>query len=312
MSLKALQLFLIVAQAASLRQAAQRLNMTPTALRRQIDSLEYYFGSELIDRNAGGISLTEAGQLLLGQAARILNDIAVTRTQIDDLKQLKRGTVRIQAGGAIVAELLVPTICTVHEQYPNLRFHVFESRASGLVEALTDGGIDLVVSLFTPETAQSFVSHSIQLRHSVIVSTDHPLACRPHVTINELACHALAIPDESFGVRRELNRAARARGVTLDPAFVTGSLVMQKEVAMRGMAALVLPPECCRREIQDGLLCAIPIQPANAISARLDLCSLPQRRKSFACQALFDALAQQMRIGFAAGALERVHEVSRA
>ena len=68
MQIRALQVFVELARSDSIRQAAQRCNLAPTAVSRQIDRLEYFFRTELIDRSAAGIRLTEAGRLLAERA----------------------------------------------------------------------------------------------------------------------------------------------------------------------------------------------------------------------------------------------------
>jgi len=189
-----------------------------------------------------------------------------------------------------LAEFLVPVVCDLRQRYPGLRFHLRESRVSDLFSALAEQSADIAVSIFTPESARGFVSWRCDVDHAVIVAPGHPLAACGAVGMAQLAAQALAIPDETYGVRRRLERAAVAAGVVLDPVFVTGSLVAQKELAMRGMAALVLPPVCCRREIASGQLVAVPLAPMASIATSIDLCSLPGRRLPFAAVALRDGL----------------------
>jgi len=290
MQVRALELFVTLSACASLRQAAQKLGMTPTALGRQLDSLEYYFGMELIDRSASGVRLTEAGAVLAQRASATVNDLRTTRALLDDLRGLQRGCVTVQAAGAMLAEFLVPVVCELHQRYPGIRFHIRESRVSDLFSALSDLSADIAVSIFTPDTARSFVTWQCDVGHAVIVSPDHALAGHDVVTMEVLARQALAVPDDTYGVRRRLEQAAARAQVALDPVFVTGSLVAQKELAIRGMAALVLPPVCCRREIASGLLVAVPLEAGAAISTAIDLCALPGRRLPFAAQALGEGL----------------------
>ena len=80
----------------------------------------------------------------------------------------------------------------------------------------------------------------------------------------------------------------------LDPVFVTGSLDMQKELALRGTAVLVLPPLCCSREIAAGALVAVPLEAGSTIATSLDLCRAPNRALSFAARALLAILEHTM------------------
>lgn len=290
MHVRALQIFVELARSDSIRQAAQRLNITPTTVSRQIDALELYFGTELIDRSSAGIRLTEAGRLLMGRSRLISNEIQITVALVDDLRGLQRGRATIRAGGAVVAGWLAPVIRDLHNEYPGLRFHVDVASAADVFSGVNDGLADLGVTIFSPENNEAMICHSRPVGHSVIVGPTHPFASLSSVSMPELARAALAIPDGSFGLRRKLERVAQASGVQLDPTFETGSLDLQKELAMFGSTALILPPLCCKREIALGLLVAVPLADESKIETTLDTCRAPNRALPFAAQKLLQSL----------------------
>ena|SRR5689334_7153299 len=290
MHVRALQIFVELARSDSIRQAAQRLNITPTTVSRQIDALELYFGTELIDRSSAGIRLTEAGRLLVGRARLISSEIQITEALVDDLRGLQRGRATIRAGGAVVAGWLAPVIRDLHNEYPGLRFHVDVASAAEVFSGVNDGLADLGVTIFSPENNEAMICHSTPVSHAVIVGPTHPFACRGLISMPELARAALAIPDSSFGLRRKLECVAQGSGVQLDPIFETGSLDLQKELAMLGSTALILPPLCCKREIALGLLVAIPLSDESKIETSLDICRAPNRALPFAAQKLLQTL----------------------
>lgn len=297
MQVRALEVFVELARADSIRQAAQRLNLAPTAVTRHIDQLEYYFRAKLIDRTPGGIVLTEAGRLLAQRAQGLMTEAEATRTLIDDLRGLQRGQATIRAAGAVVTGLLAPVLCDLHAHYPGLRFRIDVASARDVFSAVANGLADLGVTIFPPEAdshGRVLVCHSSLVSHAVIVSPSHAFAQLASISMKMLCTQPLAIPDAAFGVRQKLERIARAAGLRLDPVFVTGSLDLQKELAMRGAAALVLPPLCCAREIASGLLVAVPLAGDSAIATSLDVCRAPDRTLTFAAQALLGALVERL------------------
>jgi DNA-binding transcriptional LysR family regulator len=291
MHVRALKTFVELARSDSIRQAAQHLNITPTAVSRQIDQLEYFFRTELIDRTSAGIQLTEAGRLLVERAQLIANEIQITQALIDDLRGLQRGCATIRAGGAVVAGLLAPVVHDLHDRYPGLRFHIDVANAGDVFSGVNDGLADPGVTIFSPEGNRLMICHSRPVSHAVVVGASHPFAALTSISMQELAQVPLAIPDATFGVRQNLERIARASGVVLDPAFETGSLDLQKELAILGSAALILPPLCCSREIVSGLLTAIPLADDSRIETSLDICRAPNRALPFAAQQLLKLLA---------------------
>ncbi len=294
MQMRALEVFVEVARSNSIRQAANRLGVTPTSITRHIDHLEYYFRTKLIDRSSNGVGLTEAGQLLGERARSIVVDAETTRALIDDLRGLQRGTATIRASGAVVASLLSPVLCDLHARYPGLRFHVDVASAGDVVSAVADGTADLGLTMFAPENTKAVICQSFRISHAAIMSPRHRLAHLPNLSMQQLAREKLAIPDFSFGVRTRLDQVARNAGARLDPVFVTGSLALQIELAIRGAAVLVLPPLACQREIDSGLLVAVDLADGSAVETSLDLCKSPNRTLTFTAQTLLQALAEHI------------------
>ena len=72
MNLRALMYFDEVVRTNSMRAAAENLNVAATAVSRQIENLEEYFGAQLVERTNRGIRLTAAGRLLAERAGRTL------------------------------------------------------------------------------------------------------------------------------------------------------------------------------------------------------------------------------------------------
>jgi DNA-binding transcriptional LysR family regulator len=75
MQLRALMYFDELVRTSSMRQAAENLNVAPTAISRQIENLEYHFGAPLVERSARGVKLTAAGELLAARAGRTLREL---------------------------------------------------------------------------------------------------------------------------------------------------------------------------------------------------------------------------------------------
>ncbi len=96
-----------VARAGSIRKAAEHLNLTASALNRRVMDIEEELGTLLFERRPRGVRLTSAGELFLGLARRHLSDTERMRSQIEELKGLRRGVVRI-AGSQALAHSFLP------------------------------------------------------------------------------------------------------------------------------------------------------------------------------------------------------------
>ncbi len=295
MQIRALIYFDELVRTNSMRQAAENLNVAPTAISRQIENLEYHFGTPLVERSARGIKLTAAGELLAERAGRTLRELDHVHQLIEDLKGLQRGTVSIYANGASVASILAPALAEFSLRYPRLRFEVTITSARSAIEAVKNAEADIAVTLFAPPLSGTQVRLRSELIYDVIAASSHPLAAASEITLDEIASHALAVPDRSFGARQAFDALFEREGLRLDPVFETGSLEMQKELVLRGAAITMLPALTVQREIEAGQLVARPVAGGMGVRTPVDLCVAPDRQLSFAAGKLLDFIERFMR-----------------
>ncbi|MBB3460946.1 LysR family transcriptional regulator [Rhizobium sp. BK377] len=294
MQIRALMYFDELVRTNSMRQAAENLNVAPTAISRQIENLEYHFGAPLVERSARGVKLTAAGELLAARAGRTLRELDHVQQLIEDLKGLQRGRVNIYANGATVANLLAPALAEFSLKYPKLRFAVTITSARAAIEAVNSAEADIAVTLFAPMSGTKVRLRS-EIAYDLITSPRHPAAARPDIPLKELADYALALPDQSFGFRQAFDALFEKEGLSLDPVFVTSSLEMLKELVLSDAAVTLLPALTVRREIEAGQLRAIPLAGKTSIRTHVDLCVAPDRQLSFAATKLLDFIERFMR-----------------
>ncbi|NTH10724.1 LysR family transcriptional regulator [Agrobacterium rhizogenes] len=295
MQIRALIYFDELVRTNSMRQAAENLNVAPTAISRQIENLEYHFGTPLVERSARGVKLTAAGELLAVRAGRTLRELDHVHQLIEDLKGLQRGRVSVYASGATVANLLAPALAEFSLRYPKLRFEVTITSARSAIEAVNGAEADIAVTLFAPPLSGTKVRLRSEISYDVIAATGHPLAVRKEVSLVELAAHSLAVPDRSFGARQAFDALFEREGLVLDPVFESSSLEMQKELVLRGAAITMLPALTVQREIQAGQLVALPVAGGKGIRTPIDLCVAPDHQLSFAAGKLLDFIERFMR-----------------
>ncbi len=295
MQIRALMYFDELVRTNSMRQAAENLNVAPTAISRQIENLEYHFGAPLVERSARGVKLTAAGELLAARAGRTLRELDHVGQLIEDLKGLQRGRVSIYANGATVANLLAPALAEFSLKYPKLRFEVTIASARQAVEAVNAAEADIAMILFAPPVSGTKVRLRSEIHYDLIVSPEHAAAGNGEAHLKDIADYALALPDQSFGFRQALDALLEKAGLSPEPVFVTSSLEMLKELVLSGAAVTLLPALTVRREIEAGQLIAVPLAARSAIRTHVDLCVAPDRQLSFAATKLLDFIERFMR-----------------
>lgn len=294
MNLRALLYFDELVRTNSMRAAAENLNVAPTAISRQIENLEEYFGTQLVERSSRGVTLTAAGEFLAARAGKTLRELGHVHQLIDDLKGLERGQVTVFANGAVVASLLAPVLSQFSKTYPKLRFEVHITSARQAIDALVSAQADIAITLFAPKTSEVKIRARSEIGYDVILPAGHAFATKPGVSLAELVSLPLALPEKTFAARQAFDALFDEAGISCEPMFTASSLELLKELVLDETAVTVLPAMAVRREIKAGQMVALPLTGCKGVRTNMELCVAPDRELSFAASALADFIERFM------------------
>lgn len=196
-----------VARVGSIRRAAERLNLTASALNRRIQDIEEELGTPIFERLPRGVRLNAAGELLIRHIRTQLADMSRVRSQIEDLSGFRRGTVSIACSQALAYELLPSVIAAYRHEFPLVEFDVKVRDHADALRALAEFEVDLAM-VFRPSVMADFqVLASAEQRVVAIMAADHPLAGQNSLRLRDCAVYPLALPDRSYSGRQLLDEA---------------------------------------------------------------------------------------------------------
>jgi len=141
-NVKTMRLFLNVVQSGSLSGAGRQADLSPASVSRQITALEDELGVRLLNRTSRRLSLTEAGQVYLERAERLLQDLDEMRDAVTQLAVRPRGTLRIQSRISLGTQYVAPLIPAFLAEYPDLNVDLWLTDND---LDLTEHGIDLAI-----------------------------------------------------------------------------------------------------------------------------------------------------------------------
>jgi DNA-binding transcriptional LysR family regulator len=221
--LKLLESFVAVARSKSIREAAEAMHLTSSALNRRILDLEEELGAPLFDRHARGIRLSSAGEVYLAYAVRAIRDAEAVQSQIDDLGGLRRGNVNLAVIAVAANDRLTEIVAGFQHQYPKIAFSVHVAGADEVVASVLANQADLGIA-FNLSAEKDF--YEIAERRYVmcaVVRRDHPSAAQAGISISECANYPIAMADRSWGGRRLLDEYLHRTGFRLTPQLVSNS-----------------------------------------------------------------------------------------
>jgi DNA-binding transcriptional LysR family regulator len=286
----------MVARHGSIRKAADALHMASSALNRRILDLEEELGSTLFERVPRGVRLTSAGELFVGYVRRSLTDLELVGSQIEHLRGLVRGHVKVAAAESLAGDLLPRAITQFQVTHPGVRFHASISGPTDMLTALIADSVDLILAHDLPERADVSVLVSVAHPFCAVVAKDHPLATRNTLRLRDCAAYPVALADHTLAGRALIDRALAKASFHFEPALESNSVEAMKAYARMSKAICFQFRAGAMRDVALGDMVAIPLSDSGLDQPQLMLAmrsgrALPVAPAAFS-ECLKEALSQ--------------------
>jgi len=244
MELRHLEYFVAVADERNFTRAAARLHVVQSGVSAAIKALERELGAALLERTSKRVALTDAGEALLPRARAALDAARAARDAVDEVRGGLRGTVRIGTLTSIGLVDVPGLLGAFHRAHPavTLRLTVSTRGSGGLVDALTDGSLDLAL-VSVPGRAPSGV-HLRQLLWQpleLVLPAGHRLAAPAAVTVADLADEPFVDFPIGYGNRTVVDRAFAAAGAERQVSLEVIDLTTAAGFVAHGLGVAILP-----------------------------------------------------------------------
>ncbi|MBR2118137.1 MAG: LysR family transcriptional regulator [Pseudomonadota bacterium] len=290
-----LRYFNAVAKLGSIRKAADRLHVAPSAVSRQIAQLEHELDAILFERSKSGVRLTAAGEVLARQSHRIFRDLDRARAGIDDLRGLRRGDVSLWVIEGFVTGLLPNLLADFQRRYPAVAFKVQTASTDRITEALLEDEADIGITFNASPRAEIETIAEFPEPVSCLVARDHKYANRKSLSLDEICKEPLALPDHSFGIRQSFERTVAKHKLNPRVLVTTNSLELTNTMAVTGQFIAFKPALAVITQLGSGQLRAIPVADAELAAARSSISVHRDRPLSHAAQEFLKLLTTTIR-----------------
>lgn len=235
MDIRQLQIFCSVARHLNFSKAANELFIAQPAVSIAIKKLETELHTLLFNRASKKVSLTEEGKVLLIHAHTILKQARDAKLEMDELRGLGAGQVRI-AMPAMHGAYYFPAIFQAFmQQHPNLRVYVQEEGTRQIEQNLVNGSIDLGI-ITNNQIPQSLEAHPLLDEQLVAcVAPDHPFALRKYIPFAEFADENLVLIKEGYFLRETINRLSQNAHKSPNIVFETNLMLLIKKLVLGGI-----------------------------------------------------------------------------
>jgi DNA-binding transcriptional LysR family regulator len=196
MDLRQLRCFIAVAEELHFGRAAERLGLAPPALSRQISALEDELGVSLLTRTTRQVALTRAGLIMLEEAKAILVRMERASRSVREASLASSKVLRVGAIDAASSSFVPEALVTFRSRHPGIEIKFVEAMTAPLVQMLEAGKLDLAL-LRPPRKPTDCAFEVLRVERPIVVlSENHPLAAREHLTMQDLVGEPFVVPSK--------------------------------------------------------------------------------------------------------------------
>ncbi|HEY2492632.1 MAG TPA: selenium metabolism-associated LysR family transcriptional regulator [Paenibacillus sp.] len=263
MNFHQLHIFHTVAERGSFSSAAQVLHMSQPAVTMQVQALEEYFGTKLLNRSTKRIELSDAGRALLPYAKRSIELVHEADVAMSSFTFMLQG--RLQLGASLtIGEYVLPRILgPFGQQFPHINIMMKVMNTTQIIEEITKHQLNFGLIEAPIEHPDMVIDVVMQDELKLIVPSLHPLAEYEEVDLEMVLEYPFILRERGSGTRQVMEDQLLSKGYpaeNLHTVMELGSTGAVKSAVEAGLGITMLSPSSVKHETALGLVKIINIR----------------------------------------------------
>ncbi|GIP47567.1 HTH-type transcriptional regulator CynR [compost metagenome] len=258
MDIRQMQVLIEVARQRSFTKAAEAMYITQPTISKTIKAMEEELGVVLFDRVGKKIELTDAGRIIATQAQQIVTSFQNLMAELDDLRNLKKGHLRIGLPPMVGASFFPKVIGEFHQRYPDITIQLFEDGAKKVEQDVAGGLLDVGVVVLPTVEAELSCFPFVEEKLNLVVHPSHPLAEQESAELSELSQDGFVLFREDFTLHDRIIGECAKAGFQPHVIYESSQWDLISEMVAVGLGITLLPETICR-EIDDEGVRIIPL-----------------------------------------------------
>ncbi|NWA29873.1 LysR family transcriptional regulator [Pseudomonas gingeri] len=253
MNLRTLRAFVEVVRQGGFSQAAQVVSLTQSTVSKAVKTLEDELGMPLLNRIGHRSELTAAGEITYRRALVLLAERSDLMAELDELRGLKRGVLRIGLPPVGSGALFASMFATYRSRYPNIDIELVEHGSQKLHECLLAGEVDLA-ALLVP-IGEEFDYQEVRSEPLIVLMpSNHPLSGSRTVDFAHLASSPFILFEAGFALNRIILAACELRGVVPKVTARSAQVDFIVDLVVAGLGVAFLPQMLAQKHRHEGIV----------------------------------------------------------
>src|SRR5271163_4727196 len=233
-----------VARRGSFSAAADALDYTQSAISQQIAALEGETRMTLLQRHPRGVSLTAAGQTLVGHAEGILARLESAEAALGAIAGLRGGRLRMASFPTAGATLMPLAVATFRARHPDVELTLAEGEPEQIAPRLRAGELDLALLFeFGPSAGAEELTRVELLEDPLYLALprEHELAKKRKLRLQDLRGEAWVQTSSASPCARHVVRSCHAAGFEPNVAFESDDYQTVQGLVAAGVGVALIP-----------------------------------------------------------------------
>ena len=260
MDVRDLQVFLSVAKHLNYTRAAEEVNLSQPSVSVRMRQLERDLGTKLFEQLGKKIALTEAGELLVPYAGRVIATMADARDAIDQLQGLERGSLRIGASTTPGMYLVPRTIAHFKRRYPKIEVHLTVKDTRQIEEGVIRNEFDFGFVGGHLAGDEVDVLPWITDELVLIAPAGHRLAGRKTVRPQDLSSEKFISREQGSATRAAVAAHLRKFRVDIEAVMELENPESVKKAVQHGLGIAIISSFAVESELKAKTLVAVKLQ----------------------------------------------------
>ena len=254
MDIRQLEVVRAVAEQGSFTAASRLLNVSQSAVSRQILLLEEELGEPLFLRLGRKVRLTAAGTALLDLSRRVLADVRETTASIVDQQQTLAGTLHLGGGMTVCLHVFPALLKEFRKRHPRVDVKLTTGATPQLLERLRSGALDVGLLTLPVEGTDLMQVPVMREELLLVMHPAHKLAKQRRVAPGDLVGQPWVLFERGSSTRRVIDDMMQRDGIRPRIVMETENVEILKAFAMIGLGLTILPYQALAREVRSGSL----------------------------------------------------------
>ena len=260
MDVKALTIFMEVAELGSFTKVGEKLGYSQPTISFQIKQLEKELGVSLFDRIGHTVSLTDAGRDALRYAQHICH---LSQEMLLDTAGHREpaGILRLGMPDSLCEPLIAGHFRAFRNHYPKISLQIFTGDTGQLLGFLDHNAADLILTmddhLYNPNYV---IMDEEAIDVHFVVSPENMLTQKDSVTIEELLQHPFLLTEKGMSYRRLLDERLARASMEIQPVLETGRADLICSLAEENAGIGFLPDYVTAESVRKGKLVRLKVQ----------------------------------------------------